>query len=168
MKKIGIFINKFFNVIEIYIPMLAFIVMFLSFIIVIAYRYIFYASIKEIYELSIIMFLWSSIIAASYGSRSEEHVIFTILYNKVSERIKLIFRLCGNLLIIITFLILIPYAYESVSFMAIKKSSVLGISFSIIYCPFVLFVIFTPIHHIVLFFRDIRQSKAIWKGKNEI
>lgn len=168
MKKLEEITKKLFEIFEIYIPMVAFLVMFVCFLVVIAYRYIFHASIKEIYEISVISFLWSCIIAASYGSRSEEHVSFTIIYNKLSEKKKLAYRLIGNIFIVATFLILCPYAYESISFMAVKKSSVLGIHFNIIFAPFIFFVFLTLIHHITLLIKDIKQSKAILKGKDEI
>ncbi len=159
--------NKTADFFELYIPGVFFIIMFIFYIVMIAYRYIFYKQISSIFELSVILFLWICVLSASYGGRSKKHIMFAILYDKVSEKIKLIFRLIGNLVIIITFIILIPFTYESNCFYAIKKSSMLKIPFNVIYFPFILFLISTLIHYFILFIKDIKLIKNLWKGQQK-
>lgn len=153
-----------FDFIEIYFPMVSFVVVFVSFTVMIVYRYVFFASIQWMNEISIFAYSWCCILAASYGSRSGKHVVFSIVYDELSERKKLICRLSGNLFVLITFCLLLPYAYDFITFMAIKKSPVLKLPFSAAYSPFLAFVVLTLIHHAVLVVKDIRLAQKMWKG----
>jgi TRAP-type C4-dicarboxylate transport system permease small subunit len=166
MRKSKKIIEKIFDVLEIYLPMVAFIILFVLFIVMIFYRYIFYAQIKWIYELSVVAFIWSSILAASYGSRTGKHVVFAIVYDALSEKKQLFFRIIGNTFIVVTFFILLPYAYNSVSFLKIKKSPIVKLPFSFIFFPFVIFVSLTLIHHIYLLVKDVALTVKLLKGKS--
>lgn len=169
MKSLNGITEKIFDVIEIYIPMAAFIVVFVTYIIVIIYRYVFYGSILWINELSTVAYIWAAILAASYGSRTDTHVVFSIVYDTLSEKAKLICRLIGNLFVFVTFCILFPRAYDFIIFMGIRKSpSIKILSFSVVYFPFLVFVALTIMHHAVLLIKDIKLSIAVWKGKAEI
>ena len=159
--------DNIFDVFEVYLPMIAFVILFLSYIIIIAYRYIFHASISWLNELNIIVFLWGCILAASHGSRDGSHVGFTVLYDKVSGATKLIFRIIGNLFIIVMFFILLPNAYKSVMFMEIKKTPIMKLPFNLIFFPFIIFVVLTIIHHIIQLIEDIMPNKNLSKGKKE-
>ena len=168
MKKVNAICNKIFDIFEIFLPIVTFIILFISFVILIAYRYIFHASVVWLFELNIIAFVWCSIFAASYGSRTGEHVSFTIIYDKLSEKAKLILRLISNLLVFIIFFILLPNAYNAISFLQVRKSMIIHIPFNIICAPFIIYIILTLIHHAVLFVKDIKLSIILLKGKVKV
>ena len=168
MKIIRSMTNKIFDIFEIYLPTISFFVLFISFIILIAYRYIFHASMDWLFELNIIVFVWTSILAASYGSRTGDHVAFGIVYDKLSDIKKLIFRFIGNTFIIIIFIILLPNAYNTVNFMAMRKSPIMKIPFNYIYLPFMVFVVLTLTHHIIILVKDIKLVMKSLKGKAKI
>ena len=168
MSKFRVVIKKVFDFIEIHFPAANFTVLFLCYVIMIAYRYIFYASLSWIYEISLIAFVWCCLFTASYGSRAGKHVAFTILYDKFPEKGKLIIRLIGNLFVFVMFVILLPYSFDYLSFAGERKSSIIGIPYNFIYFPFIVFVVLTLIHYIFMLVKDIRQINKLWKGRPEI
>ncbi|MBF7095698.1 TRAP transporter small permease [Alkalibacter mobilis] len=166
LKKFDNTISKILDFFEIHMSMLSFMVMFISFVILIFYRYVLKDSIGWLNELNAIAFVWSSIFAAAYGGRSGEHVSFEILYEKVSEKWQLIFRLIGSVMILVTFIILLPNAYQAVVDMAMKKSSVMKIPYNILYAPFILFVLLVIFHQAILFIKDLRMALSFIRKKD--
>ena len=161
-------INRIFDFFEIFIPIIIFAVLLLTYIILIAYRYLFHASFAWMYELNVIAFTWCSIFAISQSTRTDEHVIFPFLYDKLSENKKLVFRIIGRLVIIVMFMILLPDAYKTVLFMNYKTTPIMHISFSIVYAPFIIFVLLTLIHSAVLLVKEIKLGIKILKGNNKV
>ena len=156
--------TKVFDFFEIYLSSVAFIIMFICFVLLVFYRYLFHDQLNEVFELSTIAFLWMSILAASQGGRTGEHVVFTIVYDKLSEKGKLVCRLIGDLFIIVTFSIIIPYAYDSISFLHGKRSRLTEIPYNIVFLPFIIFVVLTAIHYTIQLVKDIGLLTKLKKG----
>ena len=167
MKKLKNIIKTIFDIFEIYIPMILFFIVFIFYILIIAYRYIFFESMGDLFELDMIFFMWCAILAASYGGRSNKHIVFSIAYDKFSEKTKLICRIIGDVLIIVTFIILVPHAYESINFLKITRTSKLRIPFDVIYYPFLAFIVLTIIHYAVSLVKDIWNIIQRKKGNGE-
>lgn len=148
--------HRLCDVVEVYLPCAIFLFMFLSYIVLIVYRYMLKASFDWLYELNTLSFVWCGVFAASYGSRSESHVSFTILYDHVSPRTKTLLRLAGNLFVIVMFVILFPKAMGNLEFMKVRKSSILKLPFNLIFSPFLVFAGLTILHHMILLGRDIQ------------
>ena len=165
MKKISAVFNKIFDFLELYLSGINFIIVFISFVILILYRYIFFKQMGWLFELNAIAFVWSGVLAASYGGRSEKHVMFTVIYDKVSEKTKLIFRIIGNIFIFATFFMLLPSTYESIDFLKIRETAVMKIPTNYVYLPFLIFIILTLIHYFVLLINDIRHLKNMVMGR---
>ena len=70
MKKIDRAYQKISDFFEVYLPCCAFVVLFIAYVVMILYRYIFNAQINEIYELSMIAFVWTVVLAAGRTSTS--------------------------------------------------------------------------------------------------
>lgn len=155
MKKL----EKLLDIIELYIPMAAFAAMFISYVILILYRYVFYQSIQAINEISIVAYSWSAVLCYSYCERKAESVSFSIVYNRLPPKVQRVVRLAGNAFVFVTFGVLLPYAYDFVSFMRIKKTPILKIPFSIVYAPFVVFVSLTFLHYLIKIIRDLRPGQ---------
>lgn len=155
MKTLKQIYNIISDIFELYVPCISFVVVFVTYVIMIVYRYIFNAQINWIYELSMIAFVWTVVLSASYCSRKDDHIIFTMLYDILGKNGQLIFRIVGDLFIVVIMSILFPKAVEAVSFLAIKKSPLLKIPFSIIYSPFIVFNFFTIVHHLIELFKSI-------------
>ncbi len=147
--------NTLCDVLEVYLPALIFIFMFLSYVVLIVYRYVFRASFDWLYELNVMSFVWCGIFAASYGSRADSHVKFTILYDRMPEKVKLMMDIITNLAIIILFALIFPNAWKNLLFQGVRKSSILKIPYHIVFCPFISFMVLTILHHVILLSKNI-------------
>lgn len=155
--------NSICDIIEVYLPVLIFIFMFLSYVVLIVYRYVFRASFDWLYELNVMSFMWCGIFAASYGSRADTHVKFTILYDRMPEIIKLAMEIITNLAIIILFLMIFPKAWKNLLFQGVRKSSILKIPYHVVFFPFISFMVLTILHHVILLSKNI--ITLIGRGK---
>lgn len=156
MQKLKTVWEGFLDLLEIRIPSLLLIVMFTCFILQIFFRYFFNISLVTVNELSIITFTWLPLMAASYGSRTDTHVNFTVVYDLLPKKMKAVFEIVANLFLIICLLILIGPSWETVKFYGIKRTSIMKMSFSVLYFPFIIFILLTGYHSIVHLMRDIK------------
>ena len=166
MKKIKAVYNLLSDIIEVYLPSITFVALFVSYIIMIVYRYFFNVGVNKVYELSMIFFIWTVIFSASYCSRTDNHIMFTMLYDRLSPRNQFICHFIGDMAIVVIMAILLPYTIDSVSFLKIKKSSMLKIPFNIVYAPIVFYNIFTILHHLIAAIKSIISFATYGKEKN--
>ena len=96
--------------VEIFIPVCAFLVMFISFIYGIGARYLFNSPSPKSMELQTIGFVICVLTSVQVASRYEDHVTFDLLYNRMSPRIRAYCRTAGNLLISVFCAVMIPAA----------------------------------------------------------
>lgn len=84
--------------------------------------------------------------SAPYGSRTDTHINFTVMYDFLNKKAKLWFDILSNVFIAFSFLVLLGPSIETIKFYGIKKTSIMKISFSILYMPFALFLMLTIYH----------------------
>lgn len=168
-KKILVFL---FNAIEIYIPVIAFALMFIIFILQIFYRYVLNMPLMWPYEATLILFIWAAMLGATYTRRKHQHVSFTVVYDKLSPKLQMIIRSIGNFLLSFSFLISLVPVYQYIKYLNYKKSTVLRIPFNIIYFPFVVMLILIICHSIYDLIIDLKnftnnnslKKKSQYKG----
>ena len=144
------------DVIEIVLPTIAFIVMFLVFVVQVLARYVFKNPLTWAYEITVTGFAWTVIFGACYAMRHRTHVTFTMIYDAVPPKVGALLRLLGNLLIIVGLAILILPSYRYLHFVAFQKTAVFRIPLSFIYCPFVYFLCAIIGYTIIDVLADIR------------
>lgn len=155
LEKLGKVYNAVSDALELYLPSLIFVFLFLSYIVLIFYRYVLKASVDWMYELNSLSFVWCGIFAASYGSRKDTHVKFTILYDHVSPQWQTAMRIIGNLFVLVLFVILFPAAVENLIFMKVRKSSILKLPFNWVFSPFIVFMALTILHSVIAVINDV-------------
>jgi TRAP-type C4-dicarboxylate transport system permease small subunit len=138
IKKIAIFI---LDVVEKYLPMTVFSILFLTFILQIFCRY-FLVPLTWPMELTLICFVWTALLGGLFAKRTDEHVTFSMIYDAVSPKLQLYMRLSGNTLLFLSFCIALYPSYDYVVFMGFKKSNVLQIPMDIAFSPFIVFLAF--------------------------
>jgi TRAP-type C4-dicarboxylate transport system permease small subunit len=154
IKKAG---STLLDIIEIYLPAVAFMVMFLAFNLQIFYRYVLNNPLQWTWEGTIIAYIWTILFATGLATRNHAHVKFTLIYDRVSDRARAWFRITGDLIIVSAFILIAYPSYDFIAFMRIKKSAVFGIPFSIIYFPFMVFLATTIGHKVYDIVTDARQ-----------
>lgn len=152
------------DVIEIYVPLMAFAVMFLTFILQIVARYVFKYPLTWAYEITVIGFSWSVIFGACYAMRSRSHVKFTLIYDMLTGKKAAFLRLLGNLIILVAFVALFMPSIEYVKFMDFQSTSVFKIKLSWIFSAFIYFVISMVGYTL----SEIVEDVQILLGKNKI
>ena len=127
------------NVIEVYVPVITFVVLFLSFMTQIVARY-FFRPLLWPEELSLMCFVWTALLGGIYAKREHGHVAFTMLYDAVKPRTQAWMRIVGNAMMLFAFIIAFVPSWGYVSFMGYKKSDVLLIPMNIVFMPFMVFL----------------------------
>ncbi len=137
-KKIGQF---FLDLFEVYISSAAFIVLFGVFVLQVFFRYVLNDPLTWPYEVTVFAFIWTTTLGAAYALRRRSHVVFSLVYDRLSPRWQLIFRLAGNFLVMAAFIISIVPTYLYLDFQKINKSTVLRIPFTIGFGPYMAFLL---------------------------
>lgn len=142
-------VGKFLlDVAELYVPMAAFVVLFILFLVNIFYRYLLDDPLTWPFEVILVSFVWLALLSATYVRRIGSHVKFTLTYDAMSPRLQTVTRIIVNALIIGAFSIAVPATWDWVSFMAFKGTTNLRIPFSIVYLPTIPFLLLIIAHSI--------------------
>ena len=152
------------DVIEIYIPSVAFIVLFIMFLLGIVFRYVFKNPQTWTFEISRISFLWTAILAGCIADRGENHVIFDMIYVKTSPKTQCIMRIISNLLVTVFITWLIPFTVQYLMKMNTQPTSILRLPMSLVYIPFlVLFLCSTvrALHRLILDIQAFRKKTYV-------
>lgn len=128
------------DVIEICVPIAAFIVMFVTFILQVFFRYAVKHPLTWTQEVIVVAFVWLVMFGACYTMRRTSHVKFTLVYDKLNPRRAALSRMIGNLIIVLTFLTLIVPSYKYSLFLHFQMTGTLRISYTYIFMPFVYLV----------------------------
>jgi TRAP-type C4-dicarboxylate transport system permease small subunit len=138
VKKVALFLR---DVMEIYIPILSFTVLFLTFILQVFFRYVLNSPLTWTQDAIVIGFCWTVILGACYTMRKKGHVQFTMLYEAYSPKVAAWARLAGNLLIIVTFILMVIPSFRYAFFLGFQKTPVLRVSYTWIFLPFTYFLL---------------------------
>lgn len=156
--------NILLNIIEIYIPAIMLICLFVCFIVGIIFRYLLKDPQSWTFEMSSISFLQLAILSACFVQRRDEHIVFDMVYERRSKKVQCIMRIIGGVLVCITATLLIP---PSVKY----ASSMIGLKTQILkwprWCVFACFPIMFTILDIRALFRLICDCKAMVKQTYE-
>lgn len=120
---------------------LLFLALFVTFIVQIAARFGFNQPLPWTDELAVVLYLWVILWACAFVVPEKEHVMFDLLWNAASPKMRRFMRVIGHSLIGGLALAAIPASWEYVHFMAREKTAVLGLSFEWVFLPFVLLLI---------------------------
>ena len=127
--------------VEIYIPITSFIIMFVVFVLQILFRYVFRNPLQWAYEITVTCYLWMVLLGACYAQRTNSHVVFSLIYDKLPLRWKALFSLLGNGLIVFAFVYSFIPNIKFIDFMKMQVTSTFKIGLNIVYLPFIPFMI---------------------------
>lgn len=149
------------NVVEVYIPVAAFASLFVAFCLQVFFRYVLRDPLQWTFEFSLISFIWAVMLGACYCLRDNEHIVFTLVYEKMSVRTRRATDIFSNLFVSVLFGIALVPVTRYILSLSDELSPVLRIPFSIAFGPFVVMVVDTIIR---LVWRTIREFVSI--GRN--
>ncbi|WP_294855144.1 TRAP transporter small permease [uncultured Oscillibacter sp.] len=174
LKKIGRFIR---NCVELYIPIVAFVALFLIFCFQVFMRYIANNPQSWTLEVEQMCFLWLVLLGACFAQREKAHVSFTLLYDMLGVKGKALTAMLGNLVIAVTFAVaFIPslrYIWGLMS--RAQVTSILKIPKTLVFFPYVIFLGFILVYSLLDIYEEIRVlqgdqryiNKMLNEGKSE-
>lgn len=159
MKKAADFIR---DCVEKYIPMIAFVVLFVVFVFQVFMRYIMRNPQSWTGEVEQSCFLWLVLLGACYAQRVKGHVTFTLVYDNLGVKGKAITAMAGNILITFTFLVsLIPSLNYIIGLLErAQVTSLLKIPKTYVFFPYVIFLLFILAYALL----DIYEEIMVLKG----
>jgi TRAP-type C4-dicarboxylate transport system permease small subunit len=131
-----------------------FLTLFIVFVIQVTARFGFNRPMAWTDEAAVILYVWVILWSAAFVVPEKEHVAFDLIWNSVNLRTRKVMRVAGNLLIGGAALYGIPATWDYVHFMKRESSPVLGISFMLVFLPFVLLLVALV----------VRSAWAIWNA----
>lgn len=137
LTRIGMLLSKLADS----IGALFFLAAFSGFIIQVFYRYVLNDPIRWSEELIMIAFIWVVFWAAAFMVPIKRHVTLEVVYDIVPPKTKRIFAIISMLVIIVSFVILMPATLDYLDFLTRKKSPVLRVPMHLIYSCYLLFLI---------------------------
>jgi len=84
MNRLKKFIMNLLDIIELHIPVILFSAVFIMYVIMIVYRYVLNKTVFQMAELCQVLYLASAMLGASYSGRTDNHVIFPLVYDKLN------------------------------------------------------------------------------------
>ena len=153
MKRILLFIRDIF---EVYLPIVSFGIMFLTFISQVFFRYVIHHPLTWSMEVIVIGFVWTVVFGACYTMRRRSHVKFTMIYDKLAPRPAAITRFLGNIIITGTFISLVYASYKYAIFATYLKTAIFRIPLTVVFLPFTYFLCSIVGYTITEIVEDIR------------
>lgn len=168
MKKITKALKGLLDVIELHIPAILFAAVFVMYIIIILYRYVFNKSVYELNEICQIFYIFSATLAASFAGRSDSHVYFPLLYDRVGPKMKKFFRLTSDVAVAALCGIMYKPCWEAALWMLKKKTQVLHVSYFYLYLVFMIFITLSAVYCVLNLIKDIKTPAAQRKDGEEL
>ncbi len=132
-------IRIFRDVLELYVPILAFVVMFSCFVLQVFFRYVLRNPLPWTQEIIVVAFVWIVMFGSCYTMRGRWHVKFTLVYDNLSPRMAATTRMIGNILIVATLACLLMPSYNYAIFQEFQKTAIVRIPYTVLFMPFVYF-----------------------------
>lgn len=116
-------------------------VMFVAFIVQIAFRYLFNFPMGWTSELTVITWLWLVLWGAAFVVKESEEIRFDLLYSAVGRRTRLVVGIITGVSILALYAASLPATVAYVSFMKVEKTAYLKIRFDHLFSIYVVFAV---------------------------
>lgn len=116
-------------------------VMFVAFIVQIVFRYVFNFPIGWSSELSVIAWLYMTLLGSAFWLKESEEVRFDLISSRLGPRGRRVVGILVALCAVVLFAMAMPAAWSYVTFMKVEKSSYLGIRLDFLYSVYIVFAV---------------------------
>lgn len=147
------------DVIEIYLPAVMLMVLFACFLIGIIARYVFKNPQSWTFEMSSICYLAVGVLSWGIAHRTDNNVVFDMLYNTVSEKTRCIFRIITNLLMAVVAGLIIWPSIVYVQSMEGLTAQTMPIPRGLIFVPFTISYVAATVRSIYRLVLDVLAFK---------
>jgi TRAP-type C4-dicarboxylate transport system permease small subunit len=137
-----------------------FALLFLTFVVQVGMRFLFNRPLAWSDELIMILYILMVFWGAATLLKERDHVMLDLVYAALPPGGQRVFALVGAALMAALLLVLLPEAFDYVRFMHRESTPVLGVPFSVVFAPFVLFVVLVAWRYVVKLVRLLGNG---WK-----
>jgi len=116
-------------------------VVFVSFILQIAFRYLLGWPVGWTLEVSTLAWMWLVLWGAAFVVTERDEIRFDILYSTVSERMRRGFIIVTGLALAAIFAVSLPAVVDYVTFMRVERASYIGVRLDYLFSIYVLFAV---------------------------
>lgn len=150
------------NCVELYIPVISFVVLFSVFCFQVFMRYVMNNPQPWTLEVEQMCFLWLVLLGACFAQREKSHVTFTLLYDSLGVKGKALTTLLGNLIIASTFLLATIPSLRYILGLAERAqvTSILKVPKTLVFFPYVIFLIMILLYTLM----DIYEEAMVLSG----
>jgi len=125
-------------------------VMFVAFMLQIAFRYFFNLPTGWTTELTVVTWLWMVLWGAAFVVRENEEIRIDLLTSFAGRRGRLVMALVVSVALIVLYGASLPASYSYVSFMKVEKSSYLKIPMNWLYSIYLFFLVAVIVRYLWL------------------
>ena len=123
------------------VAVVAFAVMFASFVAGITARYVFDSPLSWANELCVIAFVWIVFWSSDILLKERQHIVFDVVYNLLPEKVRRVAAIFVTLSLAVVFLAALPGTADYIYFMRMRHSTMLGVPMDVVFGCFLIFVI---------------------------
>lgn len=134
--------------------------LFVAFIIQIAFRYLLNFPIGWTSELSVVAWLWLVLWGAAFVVKESEEIRFDLISGAAGPRTARVMGIVTGICIVILYAASLPATVKYVAFMKVERSSYLHIRFDVLYSIYVLFVVAVVVRYLRIVWRLLRGAGA--------
>lgn len=131
-------------------------IMFLAFIIQIAFRYLFNLPIGWTTELTLVTWLWLVLFGAAFVVTEREEIRFDLIYGAMPRRIRTVTALITGAFLIVLYAMSLPATLDYVLFMKVEKTAYLDIRFDVLYVIYPVFAAAVIVRYLWLIWSVLR------------
>jgi TRAP-type C4-dicarboxylate transport system permease small subunit len=131
-------------------------VMFLAFIVQIAFRYFFNFPIGWTSELSVITWLWLVLWGAAFVVKESEEIRFDLIYSSVGPRTRRVMGIVTGIAIVVLYAASLPASVKYIAFMKVESASYLKIRFDWLFSIYALFLVAVIVRYLWLLWQLLR------------
>jgi TRAP-type C4-dicarboxylate transport system permease small subunit len=143
------------DIVEVFVPIVAFLTIFVCFLLQIGSRY-FFTPLMWPEELALISFLWVALLGACYAKRDNSMVAFSLVYDLAGPKVQRRLRIGGNAFIAVILAVSFKPSLDYVIFMSFRTSGALQIPMSIAFSCYIIFLVDIIIRYVIDVIQDLR------------
>lgn len=158
MKTVKKIIRVVADFLGVFCPCVIFLALFFSFVATIILRYFFKTALSWGNELAVLCYIWIMCFGCGKAIETDEHVVFSLVYDKCSPKVQMLMKVVYNLLLAV----LICCAFKPSLTLMLKstmKTGILKIPYKICFAPFFWMLFETVIRSLINVKKAIDEYK---------
>ena len=158
MKKVLEKFSKFMDLFGVYVPTLAFAVLFLCFMATMILRYCFKISLNWGSELAVLCYIWIMSFGSGKGLSLGDHVVFSLVYDRCSPKVQMVMKVVYNIVLFVLLLVALPACYKAMM-RSNMITGVLKIPYKIAFAPFLYMLVDNAIRSLAYAWKSVKEYK---------